>query len=600
MAGDESQVDEHETSKAGKWLRRAFLLAIVLGCAVTMSPNVADPDLWGHVQYGRDVLTDGFIAPTTTYSFTAEGYRWINHENLAEVLLACGADTVGPIGLSVAKCLLSLLVIGLIVGYALRQGVHLLTVCVVALVVSINLAFHWSMRPQTLTYTYFTLLIALLTYCFHGWQHKWHLTRRRSETSEVSKTSEVCDESRGLEYSSRRLRWLWLAPILFFLWANTHGGFVAGFCIYTAYLVCRSIEALVTRGRAGWGLVRRFALMVLVAGLATMINPYGPGLQRWLVNAAIMPRPEITEWHAPAWFALESIKLWLIIGLFAVAMFASRRSRDFTHLVVMALALWQAIEHTRHLPFFAILFGFWMPIHVQSLLTRWRIASDRTQFGDDLSPVMRRVVTAGLCLSLALAAFRLGLRVTDLKVDKREYPVAAMQFIADQNLTGRMVVTMNWAQYVIDVFGTRSPATEPGIQVSFDGRFETCYPQEIWDMNFDLALGPGDGNSRCRGKNSPPCDGSRALWFKNPELVFLCRGQPHSQEVMAQHLDQWVLLYQDARAQIWGQRDKYDRLGSPHFIRPADRIIGDKVHKGYVTWPALPVFGRKSNQLAKN
>ena len=41
------------------WLDRGFLLAVLLACAVAVSPNLADPDLWGHVRYGLDVFEDG-------------------------------------------------------------------------------------------------------------------------------------------------------------------------------------------------------------------------------------------------------------------------------------------------------------------------------------------------------------------------------------------------------------------------------------------------------------------------------------------------------------------------------------------------------------
>ena len=59
------------------WFDRGLLLATLLTCAVAMSPAAADSDLWGHVQYGRDALSDG-ISPTTTYSFTAEALRMLS------------------------------------------------------------------------------------------------------------------------------------------------------------------------------------------------------------------------------------------------------------------------------------------------------------------------------------------------------------------------------------------------------------------------------------------------------------------------------------------------------------------------------------------
>ena len=58
----------------------------------------------------------------STYTYTAEGYRWINHENLAELLLALGADTIGIVGLQTAKCLLGVLLLGLIAWRAQAAG----------------------------------------------------------------------------------------------------------------------------------------------------------------------------------------------------------------------------------------------------------------------------------------------------------------------------------------------------------------------------------------------------------------------------------------------------------------------------------------------
>ena len=82
------------------------VLLVIVVSALAMAPNVADPDLWGHIQFGRDVLATQQIADTTSYSFTAQGYRWINHENLSEIVMALVADTAGPVGLMLGKFLM--------------------------------------------------------------------------------------------------------------------------------------------------------------------------------------------------------------------------------------------------------------------------------------------------------------------------------------------------------------------------------------------------------------------------------------------------------------------------------------------------------------
>lgn len=576
------------SKRSGKWFRVGFLLTVAMCCAVAISPNPADPDLWGHVRYGRDVLETGEIPTTTTYSYTAEGFRWINHENLMELVLAIGADSLGSQGMLAAKCAMGMLVIALIAWFAFRNGASLVTVCVISLMVSVNLAHHWAMRPQLATYMFYTLMLALLHWCFVGWQGKWQLPLGRLRHGDAPPTQ--------IEYSSYRMRFLWLMPILFLVWANSHGGFVAGFCIYAAYLGLRSMEVLCSHGRAGWGLVRRFILMIVAAGLATFVNPYGPHLHLWLLGSLGRPRPEITEWAAPNMLDFAAIPLWTLIALVVGSLTLSRRSRDFTYLVVLAITLWQGLTHSRHIPFFAIAAGFWLPPYVSDFFKQFSIGEQEKETDELPSPLWRGALAIGLCLTIGLLGLKLHERLSVLQVQKSKYPVTAFQFIEDQQLQGRMVVMFNWAQYAIAAFGPTS-ANKDGILVSVDGRFRTCYPQEVIDMNFDLVLGHHPPRGRHRSPNSPELDGKKVLDFKNPDLVLICRQQPHSQQVMEQNTDQWILLYQDSLAQLWGRRSKYAQPHSPHYIAPSERIITNRRQEGIVDWPALPVRKRKSNRV---
>lgn len=382
------------TPSSLSWFDRAMITATLLTCAVALSPNPADPDLWGHVQYGRDAIADG-IAATTTYSYTADGYRWINHENLAEILLAIGADTIGPIGMLCVKCLLGTGIIALILWQARRNQVGIVAASVAGMLVAVNLSYFWSMRPQVLSFVYYTLLMALLSWCFAGWEGKCHISWLRGR-GEATPT---------LEYSSRRMRFLWLAPLLFFFWANSHGGFVAGYCIYVAYLVLRGGEVLAARGRESYGLLRRFALMVVTAGLATLINPYGPRLHLWLLESLRVPRPEILEWHAPDMTSTTMLPVWLIIFTWFAVLLLSKRSRDVTHLAILTLTLWQSLEHVRHIPFFAIAFGFWMAPHIESVLRRFNVVSNAAAFGSDMSPAMKKSFAAVLALAFLLLGY---------------------------------------------------------------------------------------------------------------------------------------------------------------------------------------------------
>ncbi len=118
-------------SRVGRYSRVVWLTAIVLAGLLVMSRSKADPDLWGHVQYGKEVIYDGHLHSTTTWSYAVQGYRWINHENVAELLFAAADTAGGQTGLLLLKSVLTILLLGLPLCYARRCGAGLATSAVV-------------------------------------------------------------------------------------------------------------------------------------------------------------------------------------------------------------------------------------------------------------------------------------------------------------------------------------------------------------------------------------------------------------------------------------------------------------------------------------
>ena len=564
-----------------RWTERGLLLVVVLASLLAMSPSVADPDLWGHVQYGRDVLAEGRLAETTTYSFTANGYRWINHENLAELSMAWIVDHWGPAGLLWGKLLLAAIVIGTILVFNLRQGTGWIASGIVTLLVAWNLGYHWSFRPQLASFVGFTALVLLLQFCFAGWRDRWHVPWRWTHRWARA------ERSAGIDYHRLRGRALWLAPVLFAVWANAHGGFVAGLSVYGLYLAVRGLEALLVRGRGGWGLVRRMALMALVAGLATLLNPYSYRLPIWLVESLGQPRPEISDWSSDQLFSMIGAKFWMLIAVTLFALSVSRRSLDLTQMIVIGVVGWQAVAHFRHVPFFAILCGFWLGPHLESALFRLQgqTGAKRWTVGQEFG--QRVALVAGWILVVGSLISGLGERLDQVRVDRSQFPVDAFAFLKHHELHGRIVVTYDWAQYAIAAFCTEASGATPS-RVAFDGRFRTCYPQSIVDMHFDFLFGQGEGIARHRNPQSPPCDPGRVLRHGHPDLVILRRRGELTERHMKQYGENWVVLYEDGLAQVWGRRDRYDDPASPDYLPPEQRIRRDSMPRGVVAWPAMP------------
>jgi hypothetical protein len=566
----------------------------LIACAVPLSGNNADADLWGHVQFGRDVIRHG-LPNSTTYSFTAVGYPWINHENLSELTFAVFADSVGARGLLVLKCLLGVAVAGAMLYRQRQQGVSLFVACGVTLIVALNLKFFWQVRPQLFSYVFYALMLLLLSHCFAGWEGRWRLNWFRSSRSAA--TVEI-------DYRSENMRRLWLAPILFVIWTNTHGAFAAGLAIFVTYLVLRAVEAWTQWRGESWGIIRRLGMMATAAGLATFLNPYGPRLHAWLLRSLGEPRPEITEWHPPPLMSPEWLPLTIAIAVFMAAVAFTRRSRDSTHLLIMGATLWQTMEHQRHAPFFVLAFGFWMAPHVDSVLRRLgAIRSENER--QDTSPKVARMFGVSMAAASLVIAGLVVSRVQVMTVHRSEYPVAAVEFMHSQELTGRAVVTYNWAQYVLGCLGERNidGRSQGGVQLAFDGRFRTCYPQEVVDMHFDFVLGDIP-HLRFRCAESPTSatgevEGRRVLRHSAPDLALISRHQPHSELIMVRQAD-WVLLYQDDLAQLWGLKSTFDDPAGPRYLPPSRRVIGNERQVGAVAWPARPGRSKNKQQVARS
>jgi len=586
-----------------RWPEIGLFVVLLLVAALTLSKNQPDPDFWGHVQYGRDVLATG-LPRTITYSYSTLDHPWINHEILSELLMALGVNTLGAAGVLGLKCLAGLALVGAIMVRAERNRGSLFGIATVVLLVSVNLMHFWTSRPQLLSYLFFALLLLLLAHSFRDWPAHWYSGGDHSGPSPRHLPPSILG----------RMRWLWLAPPLLALWANAHGGFVAGFCVLAVYLSVRGLEAWLAYRWDAWPLLVRLAAPLAASGMATLLNPYGFKLHAWLWGALSESRPEIIEWRRPELFGVAWLPWWVFVTLFVALLLRElwrmaplhRRSEAPTgtgshgrlgiaEWVVLLLTLWQAIEHRRNIPFFVIAFGIWLPASLDQILTRLtrfgaadRAApsgSRRCQFRFGAALVVVGIVVAGTLYGQ--------LRV--MPVMKNVYPVSAFQYMADQGLRGRLVTRFMWAQYAIAAFGV-SESGPPEVRLAFDGRFRTCYPQELVDMYFDFALGNHPTEPRNRSPLSPPIDGSRILRFRNPDLVLLDRHQPHPLRLLAARRDEWVMLYQDRLAQLWGRAVKYGDPQSPDFVPPEHRHITEEAQSGFVPWPALPVRNASTAQ----
>ena len=193
--------DEIAPVKSSACLRRAFVAFVICLAIFQFSENTADPDLWGHVLYGRDFLQTGHLMRTEPYSWTAPGHEWVNHEILAEAAMALSFRALGGTGLLLLKIAAGLATFFIALSIATKRMDKKMRPVAWAFgaVAVVEISFGFAARPQIFTALALAMELWLLRQIHRG---KWG--------------------------------WALALPPLFALWINTHGGVLAGLIVLFA------------------------------------------------------------------------------------------------------------------------------------------------------------------------------------------------------------------------------------------------------------------------------------------------------------------------------------------------------------------------------
>ncbi|MGO8689337.1 MAG: hypothetical protein ACLQLG_06860 [Thermoguttaceae bacterium] len=431
--------------------RAAVLLLIVAVSFYISSTTIADPDLWGHVRFGQDMLAARGIPAADPYSYLTAGQPWINHEWLTEVVLAGAFGAAGSYGLLAVKAAILLAILGLLYRHLAARGVRTIAAGVLILaVVFLMEVGSRTIRPQLFSYLFFLLM--LLT----------------------------------IEAAERNVRALWLAVPLIAVWANFHGAFFAGLgllAVWSATRIALVCHAAVQEKSPWLKPCCQVALPALAAAGAAMLNPYGPKLFCFLWAPATAAKPDIMEWQPLDVTKTEGIAFLVLVGVSILALAASRRQRRPALLAAFASTIVLPLVAFRHLPLTALAAAVLAGPALGEAWNRWLPAQQRRQ-----NVTAPRALTAALlpltgAMLLSGAALHPWLRIP---VDPRHvaYPVRAVALLRDSGVRGNLAVFFDWGQYVIWRLG-------PKIQVSYDGRRDTVYSESLRALNNNWISGVG-------------------------------------------------------------------------------------------------------------
>lgn len=400
------------------------------------SITYADVDLWGHLRFGLDNLESGEIAQVDRYSYMSDGQRWVNHEWLSEVLLALAWRMGGTPGLVILKMLLGLGTLGLVILFFKRCGMGVGSGSILLLAGSLLLAPDMAtVRPQVFTILCFAGLLFLV-----------------------------------VEAESGAYRRLWWAVPLLLVWANLHGGVLAGATVLSVWAVVH-----VFLNRAAW---KQVAVPVALSLAGLLVNPYGAALPVFLLRTATVPRPEIWEWNPLELYRPIGILYVLVVVAAILGFVSTGRKRSIPLVVLFAGIATGPLLARRHLSLFSIgalmiagqpiaarLAGFWGNRSRLPKLPVW----------------LAGVPALGALALLAGAAGRVPRIPIPTNIPLRPFQaVSLLQSVPD--LKGNLATEFSWGEYVLWHLG-------PRVKVSIDGRRETLYSEEIYQQNLHFLFG---------------------------------------------------------------------------------------------------------------
>lgn len=507
--------------------RESWSLALVTVAAVlgTCTATIADPDLWGHTLYGLRALDAGvLVEPTDPFSYTAPQARWINHEWLTEMIYGVLWRHVGDAGLWMWRNVLASATF-LIAALAVRRSQAGIGTAIVLLVFGCQTLepFHMFVRPQLATFVLFAAWL-------------W-LVRRH--------------------WDDARDRGIWWLPLLSGLWVNLHGGFLAGLAIHAVIGAAYAWRAL--RDRTQLKPLAQIVAVGVLAGLATLANPYGWEMHRMLW-VHLVPEQAVREW-APLWTAGGSVVYYLPFVPLAVSLFGWRRWSALEWFV-LAATTYAAVSHLRHVALLSVATMVLLPGPLDDalrrlfprLIRRWSGANEDSVDSVAASswraaPNLIALLASALLVTSQLVWLdgwtRHGLTPWRIGVESLRQtpgvPLRALTVLEREQLDGNLITDYAWAQYVMWHRFPQNP-------VAFDGRYRTVYPHEV-ELDF-LAFLRADSRD-------PRTD--RMLDAYPSEIVLLPAAAPAC-ERLARRGD-WAEIYADDQARLFVKRlERFESL----------------------------------------
>lgn len=423
-----------------------FFITVLCSLYFTSKSSLLnDGDTGYHIRAGELILATGAVPRFDSFSQYSPPIPWVAHEWLSEVVMAATHQLLGMSGIVAGSALL-LALTGYLLFRSLRNSTAgvLLASAITFLALSSS-QLHWLARPHL-----FSLLLLVI---FHHLIESWHRERGND---------------------------LYLLPPLMLLWANLHGGFMAGFILLGAYLAGNLVSLALPPDPERGALRRKLTQLSIVTGAclaAALINPYGYRLLLFPFRLATETylMDNVSEFLTPDFHSQLPFKYLLLLAVGVLALW--RKGPEPTELMLMLGFGYMALYAVRYIPLFALVSAPIIARGVTEIAQRGGIAARvLRERSERLSRIDERAGgfwpwAAAFAVAVALIYGR-----PSHAFDASEKPVAACEFLMRQKISGNMFNSDEFGDYLIYL-------GFPSYRVFIDGRLDMYGSDRLREYN---------------------------------------------------------------------------------------------------------------------
>ncbi len=427
-------------------LRKIFFYpAIFILCWVyAIRFNDIDYDLWARIAVGKMFFQTGHVLPHDIFSYTPTK-EWIDHEWGSGVIFYFLSSKFGDIGLLLLKIILIFTIFFLLTRIIKLQNpkpsAHMNILFYFFVMLGAFFGLFQTIRCQLFTFTFFTLWIYVLERV------------RRGET-----------------------RLLWILPATTLIWANLHGGFVAGIGLLVIYGIGEFLNKKPSL---------KYFLTLIPTFLATLINPYGFKYLQYIFYAITMKRYAIGEWQPTdllkTLMAWRSLKIVILITLVSIIFyFIKNRPKyceiDKVKFIAIGVTLYLAVSHIKHQAFFVITAASFI---YHDFYAIFETAGNyiKAKKGEIAVKILHGLdlVKNGIIYAFVLGAGSLLMiynpMVVSIPINK--YPLGSVEFVRQNHLKGNLLTVFEWGSYA-------AWKLYPNCLIALDGRYEEVYSNDLF------------------------------------------------------------------------------------------------------------------------